>query len=421
MEPVPDIKNPAYSPTSTPILDVVRPVPAPSRGRLSSGEYFFISSLIILVFMGLPEFSRMLAVVANASASVWLAFAAIPAAAFCFALGIHEFGHFVGGLASGFQLVRRHQTYDAHQLQSRDVIPLSLFGFAPRTRDHLRGRLFTLSAGGPLCSLVLGIALRLSPAWHSPELLLRWWVECLSGCSVLIGIAALLPDMRPNGAFSDGARLLMLANDDQRAGRWLANIQMQLALLKGQHPRQWEQTWIVRATSIDDDSRDAVTARWLAYLWASERQDITSATRFLEEALLAPASSLAPHRDRLFLEAACFQGWFRENSAKARSWATQMRNRRANVLEQQRLDIVLLWADGKSFDAWEKMGNYIRLLSSVSESPVRELATRSAQEWKHQMESRMLTRAWRMMYTMSQQVDLAAGTVAAESHKITSC
>src|SRR5689334_18326644 len=238
MEFVADSKNPAYSPTSTPILDVMRPVPAASRGRLSSGEYFFISSLIILVFMGLPEFSRMLPVIANASLGIGLTFAGIPAAAFGLALAVHELGHFVSGLISGFQLVRRHETYiDGHQLHSGGVIPLSLFAFAPRTTNHLRGRLFTLFAGGPLCSLILGIAVRLSPARHNPELMLRWWVECLSAFSVLIGIAALLPDTLPNGAFSDGARLLMLAKDDQRAGRWLANIQMQLALLQGQHPR----------------------------------------------------------------------------------------------------------------------------------------------------------------------------------------
>jgi len=51
------------------------------------------------------------------------------------------------------------------------------------------------------------------------------------------------------------------------------------------------------------------------------------------------------------------------------------------------------------------MAEYMHLLNGIADVNARELARKSALEWKHQMESRMLTRAWRAMYAMSQEVE----------------
>jgi hypothetical protein len=209
----------------------------------------------------------------------------------------------------------------------------------------------------------------------------------------------------------------MLLKNDARAARWTAAIRMQLALGEGKPAREWNPAWIIQATlQHDDDTRDAVTAQWLAYLWASERGDITSATRYLEEALAAPPAVAARLRDRLFLEAAVFQAWFRENPGKARLWAEHIHCGRLSMLEQERLKIALLWSDGSLFDAWEKLIDYLTLLRELPASGARDLAEKSALDWKRQMESRMLTRAWRTMYTVSQQVEGAT-----QGREIASC
>jgi hypothetical protein len=174
--------------------------------------------------------------------------------------------------------------------------------------------------------------------------------------------------------------------------------------VRGEHPRTWDEGAIVRATSTQDESRDFVIARWLAYLWALEGQDITSSTKYLEEALAAPNSAAAGLRDRLFLEAAVFQAWFREDARKARFWAEQIRQRKLVPLQRLRLKIVLLWSDGKLFDAWEKLGDYFYLLRDLPSSPARNLVEQSAMEWKSQLESRMLMRAWRAM-SMSEEAE----------------
>jgi hypothetical protein len=111
----------------------------------------------------------------------------------------------------------------------------------------------------------------------------------------------------------------------------------------------------------------------------------------------------------LFLEAAVFQAWFRDNPSKALFWVYRIRNKKLTRLQKQRLDIALLWAEGRLFDAWEKLGKgYLQLLRKLPESHGRQLAEESALEWKRQMESRMLTRAWRSMYSISRQIEPAS-------------
>jgi hypothetical protein len=62
-------------------------------------------------------------------------------------------------------------------------------------------------------------------------------------------------------------------------------------------------------------------------------------------------------------------------------------------------------------------------LRELPASPGRRLAEESAGEWKRQMESRMLTRAWRSMYSVSRQLEptaLQEGFNAPQNHKIAS-
>jgi len=242
--------------------------------------------------------------------------------------------------------------------------------------------------------------------------------------SALLAIAASLPDVNRRGIFSDGARLLMLLRNDAKAERWLSNIRCQIALNQGRHPRDWDQACVARAAAVSDDSQDAYVARWLAYLWAAERQDITCATKYLESALEVLSYATPKMRDHLFLEAAVFQAWFRDNPSKALFWVYRIRNNKLTRMQKQRMDIALLWAEGRLFDAWEKLGTgYLTELRGLPASSGRTLAEESAAEWKRQMESRMLTRAWRSMYSISSQLEpsaLRAAFEAPEKHKMAS-
>jgi hypothetical protein len=418
-----------YSPTSTPVLDVFRPLPPQSKENLSAGEYFLASSLVILTLVGLPS----LRIVIESTPAYWAALLPL-AAALIAGLG-HEAGHMLAGMLFGFKTtqikigplqfgkhVRCREPYCG------DVLTLGVAVLEPRITGQndatLRRRLLFLLLGGPCTSFLLAAVMELTLAMVRPRFLTAFSMHLAAAFSALFAIAALLPDVNRRGIFSDGARLLMLLKNDAKAERWFSNIRCQIALNQGRHPRDWDQGCVGRAAAVNDDSRDAFIARWLAYLWAAERQDITCATKYLEGALEALAYSTPKLRDQLFLEAAVFQAWFRDNPSKALFWVYRIRNKKLTRLQKQRLDIALLWAEGRLFDAWEKLGTaYLDELHDLPASPGRTLAEESSTEWKRQMESRMLTRAWRSMYSLSRQLEpsaLQAAFSAPEKQKIAS-
>jgi hypothetical protein len=406
-----------YSPTSTPLLDVLRPLPSRKPVRLSASEYFFLSGAVIIALIALPELRRGAEWLA-ASTGGWpaglLTCLIVPGGALFLSLAMHEAGHLLAARLTGFRLrpgrwrARPDGKFDSvRRLHSCDALRLGILSLEPGKLDHLRRRLCLLVLGGPLASLVVPLMAQLGRYAYSARPGVAFGVHVFTAISLLVGIGELLPDAG-RGNSSDGARILMLLRNDAAAQRWLAIIQLQLALERGEDPRTWDEITVVRATALDDDSRDAVAARWLGYLWATERQDITAATKYLEEALAAPASASGWIRDRLFLEAAMFQAWFRDDLDRAHLWAGKIRSRKLTPAQQLRLHVALLWAQGKLFDAWEMLGAYLTLLGNLPESPARVLAEKSAQEWKEQMESRMLSRAWRAVYSVSREVDLSA-------------
>lgn len=403
-----------YSPTSTPILDGVRPPPKRRWVRLSTGEYFFLSGAVILTLIALAEFRRQaesLAASAGTLPAGALICLIVPGGAFFLSLITHEAGHLVAAGLSGFRLAPKRLPlldgkFDSgRELQSCDVLQLGIFSVELRKLDHLRRRLGLLVLGGPIASLVVPLALELY-ALTTPARV-AFAIHVFTGISMLLGIAEMLPDAG-KGSFSDGARFLMLLKNDAAGQRWLSVIRLQCALEQGEDPRTWDETAIARLTAIDDDSRDAVAARWVGYLWATERQDITVATKYLEEALAAPVAASAWVRDQLFLEAAIFEAWFRDDLGLAQFWVARIRSHKLMPTQRLRLDVAMLWASGKLFDAWEKLGDLLARLRNLPNSPVRPLAEKSAMEWKKQMESRMLSRAWRAMYSITQEVDLSA-------------
>ena len=399
---------PACSPTSTPILDVLRAVPAARPGKLTASEYFVFSSALIVLLTALPHLRE--ALVSASPSQQIVALLVVPALAVISAWLIQQIGHIVAALIVGFRMApfNTAQDCDPHRLYACDPLRAGILPLETRKMHHLRRRLTLIFLGGPLAGLAFALLLEFCRDWSQASVLIQMRVHTVAAFNVLASLASLLPETGHRADFSDGARLVMLLKNDSRAARLLALLQMQRALKDGVHPREWDPAWVERATADNDQSRDAVISLWLAYIWASERQDITSATRYLEDALAAPDACPRELRDRLYLEAAIFQAWFRDNPSNAHSWAALIHSGRLVSFEQKRLTMAVLWAEGKSFDAFEKLSDYFAALRELPESPARALAEKSALEWKHQIQSRMLTRAWRSMYNMSQQVEASA-------------
>jgi len=221
-----------YSPTSTPVLDVFRPLPPQTKESLSAGEYFLVSSLVILTLVGLPG----LRAVIELAPGVWAAL--IPVVAALTAGFAHEAGHLLAGLLAGFRLRQikigpLHLGRHAHcgEPYCGDVLALGAAVYEPRVSDQgeagLRRRLFLLSLGGPLTSLLLSLALEVSLFVTRSVFLVAFGMHVGAAFSALIAIAALLPDVNRRGNFSDGARLLMLFKNNEKADR-PADVQLRV-------------------------------------------------------------------------------------------------------------------------------------------------------------------------------------------------
>jgi hypothetical protein len=177
-------------------------------------------------------------------------------------------------------------------------------------------------------------------------------------------------------------------------------VELQVALNSRQFESNREEALLASATAQNDESFDAVASNWLAYLWSSNRQDTTRATKYLEAALNSVGGSPGHLRDRIFLEAAVFQAWYRHNSVKSRFWASQINAfTYLPPMERRRLEIASCWADGKSFDALEKLSDYLLQIQQMPPSSARDFAEKDALEWKQQMQSRMLSGAWATIHS----------------------
>jgi hypothetical protein len=395
-------------PTSTPVLDVLRPLPSQDSERLTTGDYFFISSAVIVAFTGLRVIRAFVDAVSHQSLVMfWTALLLLPVLAFLAAVIAHQSGHLLMARIFRFRAVQiKIGPFSVRdQLAEADVLSLGFLVMRPNDDDRLRRRLAYLVFGGPLASILLPVAAEAllhfaQSQWGPMYVLVPAGVHVFSALSFLLGIGSLLPDIDASGNFSDGTRLLMLLKNDFRCARWLAIVELQVALNAGERVPPSTEVLIARATAYKDDSFDTVAANWLAYLQAMNRQDLGAGSKYLEEALNGLGSSPGHLRDRIFLEAAIFQGWYRYNSSKARFWASQIA-RLESIPERQRLrlEIAVLWAEGRSFDAWEWLAKYLEYIREMPSSHTRDVIKQDALEWKDQMESRMLSGAWATMHS----------------------
>jgi hypothetical protein len=395
-------------PSATPILDVLRPLSNQAEGRLSTGDYFFISSAIIFGFTELALVRQFLDSISSRSALVfWTGILLVPLLAVAIAIALHLSGHLLAARFTGFDLVRIKlgRFRFADKLESEDTLSLGALVMRPHHGERLRFHLAWLVLGGPIASLL--VPLLVEAAWRlwqsstsGSYLLLPAVIHLFSVVSLLAGIGALLPDIDSSGNFSDGTRLLMLLRNDFLASRWLAMLELELWLRSSEPQPAGSENLMARLAYPQDESFDTVAANWLAYLWASRRQDVEGASKFLEAALTSVGASPGHLRDRIFLEAAVFQAWYRHNFVKAKFWKSRIGDLNAlPALERKRMEIAFCWSEGKLFAAWEELGKHLHQLRELPASPLRTAAEQAVLEWKMQMESRMLSGAWATMHS----------------------
>lgn len=273
--------------------------------------------------------------------------------AFLLVLALHEAGHLLGGRLAGFRFalfiagpVKITASGDGLSFSlNRD---LALFGglasSVPVGDYALRRRMGVMVAGGPVASLLLGLgslAVTTVLGGVAGEVVLVTAIMSLA-----IALVTSLPVSFGGGFVSDGGRVLMLWRGGERADRWCAIGALGGAAMAGIRPRDWNEEWIQRSLTPDDDGFDAAGARLSAYLHHLDRNELERAGELLESARAAGENSPALLRDQILQESAFFAARFLNDPATARTRLGKSGDRSLSSTTKLRAEAAVLLAEG---------------------------------------------------------------------------
>lgn len=246
------------------------------------------------------------------------------------AVVLHELGHVIGGLLAGFRFIslaagplRVIATAQGIRLGWNRNLDLAggMAATLPADGRNLRPRLMAAVGGGPLSSLLLGLAggglaIRLLP--ESPDL------GALAAMAGLAGVGIFLATISPqqsSGAQSDGAQLLALLRDGPQMELHRLSLEIQADSLQGARPRDWHVASLQQALDQYAFRNDEwAQAELLAYYHALDGGD-TGAAGLLLEQITSNFDGFSPGmRHSLALEAAYYQACHCNDSVQGRDW-----------------------------------------------------------------------------------------------------
>jgi hypothetical protein len=316
---------------------------------------------------------------------------------------IHELGHLLAGWMVGFRFSLIHigpfsLSLEYGKLKARvrrEMLAFGSAGMHVKTVRRLHRRLLIYVAGGPVANLLSIPAAVLLVNQVFPglgETRVGTLAAQFTVFSLLAGMVNLMPIR--SGLMSDGARIEMLLRSRDRSRRWLSIAAVGNLHDNGIRAKDWKRTWVQSAASVHDDSLDAFTGDWLAYVSANDRKDAPVAAGHLERCLelvhMLPLST----RDLVAQEAAFFTAWFRDDASLADQWLTQLKKRGLiQRLVQVRLDVALRCAH-RDYDAanlsWREGLTFIE---SSTSGNARELLKESWMEWGAEIQDRKAQRS----------------------------
>jgi hypothetical protein len=246
------------------------------------------------------------------------------------AVVLHELGHVIGGLLAGFRFIclaagplRVIATAQGIRLGRNRNLDLAggMAATLPTDGGNLRLRLMAAVGGGPLSSLLLGLAgaglaIRLLPA--APEL---GALAAMTGFSGLAIFLATISPQQSGGAQSDGEQLLTLLRGGSQMELQELSLEIQASSMQGARPRDWAVTPLLHAFAHCEERDDEwAQAGLLVYYHALDSDDTAAAGRFLEQVLSSLEGYSPGMRHGLALESAYYQARYCQDSILGRAW-----------------------------------------------------------------------------------------------------
>ncbi|HMC88172.1 MAG TPA: M50 family metallopeptidase [Gemmataceae bacterium] len=294
---------------------------------------------------------------------------------------IHECGHVLAALVTGFrlsqitigpwQLVREGRRLRPRLNRSLGR-PVAFVQAAPINDRNLRRRVALYVSGGILANVVTGAAClllaewlnrvtqppdipRQPAAWRTVALLMprSLGVASLNVAAILtLGVALqnLVPVQR-RGHASDGTKLLDLLSTGPRAERRLLPLTLTAALLRGERPKAWKPDEVERLLALRDGSAYDGSANLFAYYYFVDTGQIERAGQFVDLFVAQLADCPAGHESSLFLEAAYFVGFHRRDPVQARAWLIKSAGGQVEKQTRLRAEAAVLLAEGRCEEA----------------------------------------------------------------------
>jgi hypothetical protein len=397
--------------SNTPILDLLESVPVPKGAfglkQWQSGALFLGTLLGIMLFLAvlttinsanhvLTSFERSLEHVLHPLdgfnlPQIVLAFILAQLVAII----LHELGHVFAGLVVGFKfkaiqtgpifISRENRKFKVRFLYSSGGLT---FMHIPSLR-RLHKKLSAYIASGPTVNLLTIFLCIECLTLTSLALTLRMGITVLMITSMFAFLGSILPMRYRSGLFSDGAKLKMLLCPGAKTWRMYSIFALELQQKRGVSPRAWNKRWLKNASYCWDDSRDALSGAWLAYISANSHKNSTEAAAFLEQCLRGTNVKRNEINDLIATEAGVFHSWFRNDPVKSKEWFSKVRNaNKMPPIMRARADVAREFALGNYSQALLHWNEGLRIIQEMADSIQRRNAESSWREWKEEMEVR---------------------------------
>jgi hypothetical protein len=269
--------------------------------------------------------------------------------AFVTVVAIHELGHAIAGLVTGFEFISlRAWPLTITSVDGRIRIALSFARIQnqthmiPRRFENHRRDMLVLSSGGVTANFATAAIVLAS--LHAAPNLASSYVCWLGIISAMIGAGNCIPN-RSGALSSDGAVFSDAFSANARFDRATAFMRMARAYRDGTSARDFDPAYIADALALSDGSRIELLAHVMAYAHFVGR-DRGAAEAHLESALALAAKALPSDRAILATECAVFAGYDFADEPLAQAWSKSLGAATLGPNDRLRIDASLAWASG---------------------------------------------------------------------------
>jgi hypothetical protein len=301
------------------------------------------------------------------------------------ALCIHEAGHVVAGLSTGFRFLSVRVGPLVLERPSRiswywgpGALTSGLASMSAARRDRLRLRAAVYVLGGPAANLLSGgLALALLPALSLPSGLF------LTASAVALLLAAIPYQSRIG--LTDGGRLWLLWRDRAPCRRWLALMKLQAESREGVLTEARWAKYLAEAVAVRDPTPETVLAHAFAYSAALHKRRDREAGEHLETCLRYLSYAPPVQREGVISDAAVYLARRRKRADLAAQWLADLRTA-ANPRMRLRAEAAVLEARGDTAGALRKLDEYeASLLALPKGNQQREMLLRTLPGWRSEL------------------------------------